>query len=299
MAKRRKKQFSQEEKKAYMDEKIQSLQSTLEEGVKSFEYSPETYKAILEMQALLPRYSFKNLFVAKAQLPSAGFIAPFKRWKELGRYPRKGETSLRIFAPVFKKEKEEGQDGSTVEKQKLMRFVAVPIFDVSQTEGDPLPIDKIKLEVEGDSPEARLIMSWIHDIADLPIDYVDTGSANGLYYPFEHRIEIHKGRSINQQAKTLVHEYVHSLAHGIDSKKATSREKEVVAEGSAFVVCSYFGLDTSDYSFEYVRGWSGKEKDAILTYGEQISSLSRSIIKEVQNVQFRESGESLDIQEVS
>jgi len=285
----RKKTYSPQEKKEYLEQKLESLQKTLEEGVKNFKASPERYKALLEMQALMPTYSFRNLLVAKAQYESALFLAPFKRWKELGRHVKKGERSIRIFAPRFKKEiSEEEVDGKTVEveKQKIQGFVTVPVFDVSQTEGEPLPYDDFQLTLEGDSPEARRIIEAIHEIADLPIEYTDTGVANGLYYPYQHRIEIHRDRSINQQAKTLVHEYVHSIAHGEElAGESSKKEKEVVAEGTAFVVCRYLGLVTSDYSFDYVRGWSGDDKDAVLKYGDQISTLSRAIIRQIDAAQ--------------
>lgn len=272
-------------------ERVQELMEILEDGVVNFLPDPEKFKAILEMKALMPSYSFRNLLVAKAQLPHARFLAGFKRWKELGRTVKKGEKALRIFAPRFKKveNKETGE-----EETILVGYITVPVFDYSQTEGEPLPIDKIKIELEGDSPEAREIIKFCEMCAkkdNCPIYYGDTGMANGFYSPFEHSITISDKLSMNHRCKTLVHELVHSKVDRLENlHKTTKKEREVVAEGTAFVVCSYFGLDTSDYSFEYVKSW-GDEDNPILTYGERISDISSAIIQEFEDI--REKAEEL------
>ncbi|WP_209124493.1 ArdC-like ssDNA-binding domain-containing protein [Alkalihalobacillus sp. BA299] len=256
-------------------ERVEELIKTLEEGVSNFQYDPEEFKALLEMKALMPNYSFRNLLVAKAQLPEASFIAPFKRWGELGRKVKKGSKSIRIFAPRFKKvEEEEAGNG---EKHKLVGFIAVPVFDVSQTEGEPLPIDRFKIQLEGDCPEAKEIIKMVEEISDFPISYGDTGDANGFYSQLDHSITVSDKLSINHRAKTLVHEYVHSQCHQLGDK-SSSKEREVVAEGCAFVVCNYFGLDTADYSFRYVKGWSQGDEDALMTFGSQICDVSGKII---------------------
>jgi len=240
-----KKQFMKKGDYPSAKERVEELIKRLEEGVTNFQYDPEEFKALLEMKALMPNYSFRNLLVAKAQLPDASFIAPFKRWSELGRKVKKGALSIRIFAPRFKKVEEEEAKNS--EKHKLVGFVAVPVFDVSQTEGDPLPIDRFKIQLEGDCPEAKEIIKMVEDVSDCPIQYGDTGDANGFYSQLDHSITVSDKLSINHRAKTLVHEYVHSQCHRLGDK-SSSKEREVVAEGCAFVVCNYFGLDTSDYS---------------------------------------------------
>lgn len=259
-------------------EKVNDLVETLEEGVLNFLPDPEKFKAILEMKALLPSYSFRNLLVAKIQYPDARFLAGFKHWEKLGRNVKYREKAIRIFAPRFKKVKDKVSDE---EKSELKGFVTVPVFDYSQTEGDSLPIDKLKIKLEGDCQEARNIISiaeYIAELDDCIVNYGDTGSANGFYNLYEHSITVSDKLSVNHRCKTLVHELVHSRVDRLSCRDNRSKsEIEVVAEGTAFVVCSYFGLDTSDYSFDYVKGW-GKEDNPILTYGGRISRISSDII---------------------
>ncbi|KZE67948.1 LtrC [Fictibacillus phosphorivorans] len=262
-----------------VQEKVEELVSILEVGVKNFSYDPEVFKAILEMKALMPNYSFRNIMVAKSQFPNASFIASYKRWQELGRNVKKGAKSLKIFKPNFKKAKNE--DGSQSNEVQLVGFLTVPVFAYEQTEGEPLPIDKAKITLDGDCPEARHIIEIAERIAaedNCPVSYGDAEGSNGYYVPSLHEIVVEESLSINHRCKTLVHELVHSRVHRHDDK-STRSEKEVVAEGSAFVVCSFFGLDTSDYSFGYVKGWSDDE-EALVKYGSQICDISGRIIND-------------------
>ncbi|MEK3992694.1 ArdC family protein [Robertmurraya sp. FSL R5-0851] len=265
-----------------LEERVEELVSILDEGVKNFTYSPEDYKAILEMKALMPNYSFRNLMVAKAQYPNASFIASFKHWSDLGRKVKKGSKAIRIFKPNFKKVDKKDENGSSTEDYQLVGFGTVPVFAYEQTEGDALPIDMVRIKLEGDCPEAREIIKCAEEIAlidDCPVTYGDADGANGYYRPYTHEIVVSDTLSINHRCKTLVHELVHSRVHRYDTKSSSS-EKEVVAEGSAFVVCSFFGLDTSDYSFRYVKSWKKNDDDSLVKYGSQISDISGKIINE-------------------
>lgn len=265
------------------EERIEELNEKLEAGVAEFSYNPEEFKAYLEMKALMPTYSFRNLILARAQLPEARFLASFKHWNKLGRKVKKGSKSLRILAPRFKKDEEDDKD-------RLTGFIPVPVFDVSQTEGDPLPIDRIKIELDGDCMEAGQIIGWAESIAendDCPIRYGDAGDAYGYYVPSEHRIVVSNKVSINHRCKTLVHELVHSKVHRYDLK-SSSMEKEVVAEGTAFIVCSYFNLDTSDYSFRYVKSWANGDQEKLLEYGSQICDTAKKIIEEFEELEEQE-----------
>ncbi|WP_163537336.1 ArdC-like ssDNA-binding domain-containing protein [Gracilibacillus sp. YIM 98692] len=271
-------------KKKTHRERVEELLNTLDKGVREFEYSPEQFAAVLEMKALMPSYSFRNLMLAKAQLPGASFLAGFKHWKELGRSVQKGERALRILAPkIVKKENKKGEEEDT-----LVGFVAIPVFDVSQTEGDPLPIDKLQIELEGDCPEAQQIIEVATKMAendDCPIFYGDTGNAKGYYQPHLHRITVSSALSVNHCAKTLVHELVHSRVDCMDYLVKSSEEKEVVAEGTAFIICRYFGLDTSDYSFQYVKGWAKQSESPLLDYGEKIAKTAGQLIQEFETIQ--------------
>lgn len=264
-------------------ERVEELIKKLEEGVSNFSYSPEDFKAILQMKSLMPNYSFRNLLIAKAQLPEASYIASFKRWNELGRSIKKGEKALRIFKPCFVKVEDE--EDCSKEKSKLIGYITVPIFDYSQTEGEPLPIDRLKISLEGDSEEARNIIGLAERIAeqdDCSITYGNSGAANGYYTPAYHTIMVGDHLSTNHRCKTLIHELVHSKVHRYS--RSSRSEMEVVAEGTAYVVCSYFGLDTSDYSFQYVKSWSGNNAEALMEYGSQICEHAGKIIDEFEDL---------------
>lgn len=271
---------SAEEKK----EQVQELLNKLDEGVKNFVGNPEAFKALLEMSALMPTYSFNNIVLILAQRKNARFVAPFSRWKELNRHVRKGEKAIRILAPRFKKETNEN---TGVEETKLIGFINVPVFDIAQTEGEPLPIDEFKLKLHGESDEAARIFQWTMVLAeedDCQIHIANANGANGYYSPAKHEIVIEANLSPNHKAKTAVHELVHSRVHRYCSKDTTSEEMECVAEGVAFIVCSYFGLDTSDYSFAYVKGWTEETPEAVMKYGRTIQSTAQKMIEDFERV---------------
>ncbi|WP_051405130.1 ArdC family protein [Bacillus cihuensis] len=263
-------------------QEVEKLLETLDTGVKNFVYDPERYKALLDMVTMMPNYSFNNIVLAKLQLPFARFIAPYSKWKELNRNVKKGAKALRILAPRFKKV----LDNTTNEEEtKLIGFVSVPVFDCTQTEGDPLPIEKHKLKLDGESEEAKSILSCVIQLAaedecKVDIDYAE--GANGFYSPSTHSIVIDSSLSVNHKAKTGVHELVHSRIHR--DTKVSPEECECVAEGVAYIVCSYFGLDTSSYSFEYVRGWSSDQGASLLKYGETIQKAASQLIRDFERM---------------
>lgn len=287
-----KKTFSRrtvEEKK----EQVDALLAQLEEGVQQFEYTPEKLKALLEMQSLMYSYSFRNIMLIFEQMPNATYIASFKRWKELNRAVKKGEKSLRVLAPRFKKVQDEvtGQ-----EESKLIGFMSVPVFDCSQTEGEPLPFDRIRLKLDGESVEAEKIFDWVQQLAeadDCKFRIGNGNGANGYYSPVYHEIVVDKGLTINHRAKTAVHELVHSRVHR--NSRDDRRAEECVAEGAAFIVCSYFGLDTSSYSFEYVHTWSGDKGESLMKYGEMIQKVSSKLIADIEQLAAGEEVEVVDV----
>lgn len=274
---------TKEERAQYSKELVKSLLKQLEDGVNNFTYDPEDFKALLKMKALMPQYSFKNFLLARQQIQVATYLNSFSGWEKLGRHIKKGQKALRILKPVFEKKKEL-VDGKEVETQKIKFFLPVPVFDVSQTEGAELPIDHMKLKLDGDDPEADEIIQSIHNISDCPIDYGDTDPANGLYFTTLHKILVSDKLSTNHRAKTLVHEYVHSRLHRYS--KATKEEMEMVAEGAAYIICSRFGLDTSDYSFQYIHSWK-QNSDAFVRYGEKMMNISKEIIESIEEDQSR------------
>ncbi|MEK5071755.1 ArdC-like ssDNA-binding domain-containing protein [Sporosarcina sp. FSL K6-1508] len=266
------------------NEQVQQLLDQLNEGVRNFQYNPENFKAILQMSALMPTYSFNNIMLIRAQFKNSSYVASFKKWQSLNRTVIKGQKSIRILAPRFKKEKDKV---TGVEESKLIGYLGVPVFDVSQTDGEPLPIDKVKLRLEGESDEAVRIFQWMKLLAaedDCPVHIAFANGANGYYKPASHLIVLDPSLSVNHLAKTAVHELVHSRVHRRSHHETTKEEMECVAEGVAFIICSYFGLDTSDYSFEYVRGWSSSEGESLMKYGEIIQKAANSLIADFDRV---------------
>lgn len=263
-------------------QEVEVLLNLLDEGVKNFKTDPEKFKALLKMQSLFRNYSFRNLMLIQAQNPNASFVASFKRWKQLGRSVRKGEKSLRVLAPRFLDVKDEV---TGAKETKLIGYISCPVFDVSQTEGEPLPIEDYRLKLDGDSDEAEIIYAWVKLLAeedDCIVEIAFANGANGYYSPSSHRIVVDPKLSVNHRAKTMVHEYVHSQLHRND--QSTAEERECVAEGVAFIVCSYFGLDTSDYSFEYVRGWSADDGETLMKYGTTMQKAASTIIENIERV---------------
>lgn len=266
---------SPEEKKR----EVEDLLSQLQEGVINFRYEPEHYKAILEMLSYMPNYSFRNLMLIRAQNPNAKYVASFNQWKKLERSVKKGSKAIRVLAPRFKREHDEN---SGTDEQKLIGFISVPVFDVSQTEGKELPIEKVKLELKGESEIANTIYDVVVKVAaadNCRVTLGDGEGANGYYSQSTHSIVVEESNPPNQRAKTAVHELVHSKVHRGDYK-SSPEEKECVAEGVAFIVCSYFGFDTSDYSFGYVQAWSSDNGASLLKYGDTIQKAAASIISE-------------------
>lgn len=284
---RRKNQMYKKKTWEEKQQEVEQLFEVLYEGVSNFHMNPEKFKALLETQALFPNYSFRNTVLILKQCRHATYVASFKRFKELERTVKKGEQAIRILAPRIKKEQDEV---TGEEKHKIYGFISVPVFDVTQTEGKPLPIDEFKLVLTGQSEVAEQLFEGVKQLAikdNCPIRIDKCKGANGYYNFVDHEIVVGDHLDVNHRTKTAVHELVHSRVHTYEELKKnqpSESERECVAEGAAFVVCSYFGLDTSEYSFEYVRGWAGKNVEEILHFGSQIQRVASTIIHELEEL---------------
>ncbi|SFV03618.1 ArdC-like ssDNA-binding domain-containing protein [Alicyclobacillus macrosporangiidus] len=265
------------------NEKVQELYERLVSGVAQV-YDSATWKEVLAVQSRFHNYSFNNTFLIWLQMPTATRVAGFHTWKELGRHVKKGEKALKIFAPLIKtvtvEENEEDGAEQPVTRQRLCGFRVVNVFDVSQTEGKPLP--SLTEELTGNSEVAAKLLEALQHVIDVPVSFAETGKAKGYYDPSAHRIVIKPGMATDQTAKTLIHEYVHSLLHHKDSDRKEKRRSQVEAEaeGTAYVVANYFGLDTSDYSFGYVASWAHEENgvELVQKVGTTIQQTANTII---------------------
>lgn len=225
----------------------------------------------------LARYSISNQLLIAVQAPHATYVAGFRAFLNLGRCVRKGETGIRILAPVVNKKKEADPD----EKKSPIRFRAVPVFDVSQTDPlpnrEPAPLEPETQPITGDSHEHLLPLLTEHAKSlGYSVDYQDTGHAGGWCNPNTQMIVIGEHLAPNAQVRTLVHELAH--AHGIGYKQYNRARAEVLVDTITYIVCGTAGLDTSGETIPYVAGW-GEDGvlDAITEYAGVIDEVARKL----------------------
>ncbi|MCL6633768.1 MAG: ArdC family protein [Alicyclobacillus herbarius] len=273
-----------------MNGKTKAAMERLEKGLETLLDSAE-WRKFLQFQATFHRYSFANTLLIMIQRPNATLVAGYNRWKELGRYVKKGERGIEIFAPLFRKTKakpvnEEQASEEEQEKEQhdedtervLYGYRVVYVFDVSQTEGEPLPQVERPRILTGESD----LYGKLHKACPFPIREVKSlGSANGRFELRTQHIEIVQTLPEAHKAKTLIHEWAHGILHNQGPLDASCRPWiELEAESTAFVVAHALGLDTSDYSFGYIAGWSGKEAvNALKACGTRIQQAADRILR--------------------
>lgn len=263
---------------------IEEITEKLEEGVKGV-FQGEGYKTFLSVMSKFHSYSVNNCILIAMQMPEATQVAGFQSWKNnFKRTVKKGEKAIRILAPIphkFKKEVET-EDGEKVMKEiQYTTFRAVPVFDISQTEGEDLP--SICKQLVGSVEGFKNLIGKLESLSPVPVAYEPIpGSANGYYSHLTNSIVVDAGLSEQHTVKTLIHEIAHAILHNKETgaeKDADNRTKEVQAESIAYTVCAYLGLDTSEYSFGYVAGWSeGKEVKELTESMEVIRKTAGEII---------------------
>ena len=264
-----------EARKAEMEE----ITSKLEKGVKDI-FSSDNYKEYLNFCAKLPRYSVNNQILIMLQKPDATMCQSFTGWKDMNRFVRKGEKGIRILAPApYKMQKEQDKtdasgkaildkDGEPVKETveiTVNAFKPVSTFDISQTEGEPVPTVGVS-ELTGSVEGYEALLAAIKEVVPVPISFeqIDSG-AKGYFHLEENKIVVQEGMSEAQTVKTLLHEASHQALHSREAmeqsgEKKSKNQKECEAESVAYVVCQHYGIDTSDYSFAYVATWSADKE---------------------------------------
>ena len=264
-----------EARKAEMEE----ITTKLEKGVKDI-FSSDNYKEYLNFCAKLPRYSVNNQILIMLQKPDATMCQSFTGWKDMNRFVRKGEKGIRILAPApYKMQKEQDKtdasgkaildkDGEPVKETveiTVNAFKPVSTFDISQTEGEPVPTVGVS-ELTGSVEGYEALLAAIKEVVPVPISFeqIDSG-AKGYFHLEENRIVVQEGMSEAQTVKTLLHEASHQALHSREAmeqsgEKKSKNQKECEAESVAYVVCQHYGIDTSDYSFAYVATWSADKE---------------------------------------
>ncbi len=286
-----------EEKAPYgMAEKVKALTSDLEQGVKDL-FSSEKYREYLDVMSRFYSYSPSNCLLIAMQRPDATHVAGYRAWQQnFGRFVKRDETALKILAPCpYKQEvdvtKKDADGIDRTEKELVDRigFRISYVFDVSQTDGKPLP--EIASTLTGSVQDYTKIREAVEQISPVPVRYAPIlSSAKGYFSAAEKEIVVKDNMSNEQTLKTLVHEVAHAMLHDPDANKDRTelpgrRTKEVEAESVAYTVCRYLGIDTADYSFGYVAGWSaGKELKELKGSLQTIRDASSRIISRLEPV---------------
>lgn len=265
-----------------MKQDIKEITEKLEKGVKEV-FETDKYKEYLDFMGKFTNYSFNNCLLIMMQMPSASLVAGYKAWRtKFNRQVRKGEKGITILAPCPHKIEKETEDGE-VKEVIWTSFRAIKVFDVSQTDGEEIPsiCEKLTADVKGYDTLIKRLKKV--SPVDVEFQHID-GGANGFYSRSEKRIAIQGGMGEAQTVKTLIHEIAHAILHNVEGEeaKADRLTREVQAESVAYTVCSMLGMDTSDYSFGYVAGWSsGKEVKELTASMEVIRKTAKFIAEAV------------------
>lgn len=246
------------------------LSRHLKEGIKEF-LDSDKYKDYLTKMSQLNNYSNRNLRLILAQNPEARQVASFKQWKEnFGRYVKKGEKALRIFKPMTKIKKDENNQpilDKNGKPETVTFFGLVPVFDVSQTEGKEMPKAAEVKEQLTDLDYANLYRALmaIAKENDVSVRFEEMeNNKHGYYSVLENQIVLRSNEMNKAQIiKTFLHEMAHAELHHADNpqkENLTRSTAELQAESVAYVVSSYYGIDTSEYSFNYLSGWSADKE---------------------------------------
>lgn len=242
--------------------KVQELSEMLAEGVAELRTS-EDWQAMLAVQARFHRYSFANVMLISIQSPEASQVAGYRKWQDMGRQVRKGETAIKIFAPRIVKVEDE-ETGEKV--RRLVGFLAVNVFDISQTDGDDVPnVSDFLIEIEEDAPVGGIEM--VQNLVEkngftFEIGEVNHGDATGVTRYASSEVIVQADQPAAQTFKTAVHELAHVELHAPGGERPECRGSvEVEAESVAFIVSAALGLPTQDYSFGYVAAWAERAND--------------------------------------
>ena len=252
------KKYTAEEKKKYYAEQKESAEKALIEGVR-YCYTEGNFKKYLDVVSRFHDYSINNCMLIAWQNPDATYVAGFSAWRDkFKRNVRKGEKAIKILAPVPKKiiVKDVNPDGTETEREvRFTRFRSVNVFDISQTDGEDLPT--ICKRLDGTVDDYDDVINKLIALAKPTVRFDDLkGKANGYYSRVTDEIVIQSGMSQKMTIKTLVHEIAHSILHSDAFIEIPRSIKEMQAESVAYMVCKQIGIDTDEYTFEYVASWA-------------------------------------------
>lgn len=259
---------------SHLNAKMNIITKQLEEGIKEV-FESSNYIAYLKLLGKFHEYSLNNVILILKQMPNASYVAGFKTWQsQFNRQVKKGEKAIHILAPFKKKTKEDEED--------QIFFHPVSVFDVSQTEGDPLAWLQV-IDLQGSFEGYLVLLEALKEVANSEVSFqVMEGQSHGYYHRQKQAIVVKEGMSQLQTIKTLLHEIAHERLHSALDMNKERRNCEIEAESVAYCVCQYYGLDTSNYSFNYIATWAKHQEDETLKQSlTMIHKTSCQLIKEI------------------
>lgn len=287
-----------------IEKQLKEISERLEQGVKEI-FTSERYTEYLNTMSKFHNYSFNNTLLITMQKPEATLVAGYQAWqKKFNRHVKRGEKGIQIIAPAPIREKQEiekidpvtkepvigddGQPETEIVEMVIPRFRVTTVFDVSQTEGEPIAELEVP-ELTGSVQFYDTFMEALQNISPVPIRMMNVeGDAKGYYHQTEKYIAIKEDMSNVQTMKTGVHEVSHALLHDREVMDAEGvlkdqTTKEVEAESIAYIVCNHFGLDTSEYSFTYIASWcESRDMKALKASMDTIRKTSAEIIGNIE-----------------
>ena len=278
-----------------MNDKLKAAHDKLQAAVEEI-VSGDDWQRMLKVASKFHNYSFNNQLLIFLQRPDATQVAGFNRWKSLGRFVKKGEKGIAIFAPCKYRQRDDSQEShsptsngdlesssgsdSPQATHVIKGFRVVHVFDISQTEGEPLDgLDAVRPKLlDGATPEGiwDALVAQAND-AGFEVVRDRKGSENGYCDFLNKRIAVRPDVAPAQAVKTLIHELGHAILHS-ENPVASREVAETEVESVAFVVCDAIGLDTGDYSFPYVARWAGGSEDIIKDTASRVIECAKSIL---------------------
>ena len=294
--------YSKEDREKARDD-VKSLLSKLEDGLKAV-FDSDNYKNYLNTMSKFHNYSINNTLLINQQKPDATLVAGFNSWAHnFERHVKKGEKGIKIIAPApyyIKKEQQvidpktgegilnpDGTPKMAEVEVKIPAFKVSYVYDVSQTYGKDLPTLGVS-ELTSDVDKAKDFINSLKKVSPVPVEFGKTkGDSKGFYSPDQGKIVVKEGMSEAQTIKTMVHEISHAKLHNPEKAKENAKKTkgtiEMEAESVAYIVCQHFGIDTSDYSFGYIAGWSeGKGVDELRDSMQAIRDTAGEMINRVE-----------------
>lgn len=270
-------------------EKIQAALERIEEGLATIN-SDKDWIQYLQFQSKFWNYSYSNIFLIMLQRPNATYVRGYKAWNKLGRFVRKGEKGIGILCPCIRKvetfaEPDEVNVYNDKEAEKQVKkvisgFRVGYVYDISQTDGSDEQIPVLVKGLAGDTEQERAIYEalYSHVSKEYCLQEATGMSAKGSYNLETHQITISADLEPRQKIKSLLHELSHAKDFAMHPEDSIPRNKrELIAESCAYVVCLRLGIDTSSYSFSYLRSWL-KDPQELKDIANCVQKVSAQII---------------------